>query len=179
MHALLAVSRLIDAVNERVGRAVIWLVLIVCLVSATNAVSRYGFSLSSNAWLELQWYLFSAIFLLAAGYTLKHNGHVRVDVFYARMSPRKQAMIDLLGGLFFLLPVTLLMMWLSWPGFANSWAIQEMSSDPGGLIRWPVKLLIPVGLALLALQAVSEIIKRIAFLTGHAPLVEERAEEVV
>lgn len=179
MNALLAISRRIDAVNERVGRLVTWLVLIVCLISATNAVSRYGFSLSSNAWLELQWYLFSAIFLLAAGYTLKHNGHVRVDIFYARFSPRTQAVIDLLGGLLFLLPVTLLMMWLSWPGFASSWAIQEMSSDAGGLIRWPVKLLIPVGLALLALQGVSEIIKRIAFLAGRAPLGKEQAEEVV
>lgn len=179
MHILLAIARGIDALNERVGRLVTWLVLLVCLISATNAVSRYGFSLSSNAWLELQWYLFSAIFLLAAGYTLKHNGHVRVDIFYARFPPRTRAWIDLAGGLFFLLPATLLMMWLSWPGFVNSWAIQEMSSDPGGLIRWPVKLLIPLGLALLALQGVSEVIKRAAFLAGHAPLADEAAEEVV
>ncbi|NWG86788.1 MAG: TRAP transporter small permease subunit [Hydrogenophilaceae bacterium] len=179
MKGLLAVSRWIDALNERVGRAVYWLVLIVALVSAGNAISRYGFGASSNAWLELQWYMFSAIFLLAAGYTLKHNGHVRIDVIYGRLSQRARAVIDLVGGLLFLLPMTLLIMWLSWTGFAESYAIGEISPDAGGLLRWPVKLLIPLGFALLALQGLSEIIKRIAFLAGLGPLMEEQAEEPV
>lgn len=179
MDALLAISRLIDAVNERVGRGVYWLILAVTLISAGNAISRYGFALSSNAWLEIQWYLFSAIFLLAAGYTHKHNGHVRVDVIYSRLSPRSQAVIDIVGGLLFLLPVALLMMWMSWTGFAASWEIREMSPDAGGLIRWPAKLIIPVGLGLLVLQGVSETIKRIAFLAGRGPLTQEHAEEVM
>ncbi len=179
MGLLLTLSRLIDALNERIGRLVYWLVLVVCLISAGNAVSRYGFGMSSNAWLEVQWYLFAAIFLLAAGYTLKHNGHVRIDVFYGRFPPRTQAWIDLFGGLFFLLPVVLVLVWMSWQGFWISWQTQEMSSDAGGLIRWPVKLLIPVGMALLALQGVSEAIKRAAFLAGRAPFVAERAEETV
>ena len=179
MQALLTLSRGIDALNERVGRAVYWLVLIVALVSAGNAVSRYGFGASSNAWLEAQWYLFSAIFLLAAGYTLKHNGHVRIDVIYGRLSPRARALIDLVGTVLFLLPMTLLIMWLSWTGFAESYAIGEVSPDAGGLLRWPVKLLIPLGFALLALQGLSEIIKRIAFLAGAGPLAEEAAEERV
>ncbi|MEW5893683.1 MAG: TRAP transporter small permease subunit [Pseudomonadota bacterium] len=179
MQALLTLSRAIDALNEWVGRAVYWLVLIVALVSAGNAVSRYGFGASSNAWLEAQWYLFSAIFLLAAGYTLKHNGHVRIDVIYGRLAPRSRALIDLVGTLLFLLPMTLLIMWLSWAGFAESYAIGEVSPDAGGLLRWPVKLLIPLGFALLALQGLSEIIKRIAFLAGVGPLAEEAAEERV
>ncbi len=179
MNGLLLLSRLIDALNERVGRFAYWLVLVVALVSAGNAVVRYGFGESSNAWLEIQWYLFAGIFLLGAGYTLKHNGHVRIDVIYGRLSPRAQAVIDLIGGVLFLLPVTLLIMWLSWTGFADSYAIGEGSPDAGGLLRWPAKLMIPVGFGLLALQGVSEIIKRIAFLAGRGPLVEERAEEVV
>ncbi len=179
MQALLTLSRAIDALNEWVGRAVYWLVLIVALVSAGNAASRYGLGASSNAWLEAQWYLFSAIFLLAAGYTLKHNGHVRIDVIYGRLAPRSRALIDLVGTLLFLLPMTLLIMWLSWAGFAESYAIGEVSPDAGGLLRWPVKLLIPLGFALLALQGLSEIIKRIAFLAGVGPLAEEAAEERV
>jgi TRAP-type mannitol/chloroaromatic compound transport system permease small subunit len=179
MQALLVLSRWIDALNERVGRGVYWLVLIVALVSAGNAVSRYGLGLSSNAWLEAQWYMFSAIFLLAAGYTLKHNGHVRIDVIYGRLSPRSRAVIDLVGTLLFLLPMAGLIMWLSWTGFAESYAIGEVSPDAGGLLRWPVKLLIPLGFALLVLQGLSEIIKRIAFLAGMGPLAEEAAEEHV
>lgn len=179
MNGLLTLSRWIDALNERIGRMVYWLVLIVALVSAGNAISRYGFGLSSNAWLELQWYMFSAIFLLGAGYTLKHNGHVRVDVIYGHLSKRSQAVIDLIGGLVFLLPVVLLMMWMSWHGFISSWELQEMSPDAGGLIRWPVKLIIPVGLILLALQGISESIKRLAFLLGRGPLSVEQSEEVV
>src|SRR3989344_8781859 len=115
----IAIARIIDAVNERIGRAVLWLVLAVTLISAANALMRYGFGMSSNAWLEIQWYLFGAIFLLAAGYTLKHNGHVRIDVLYGRLSERTQAWIDLLGALLFLLPLCGLMGWLAWPGFGK------------------------------------------------------------
>ena len=171
MRALLAFARLIDYVNERIGRAVAWLVLVAVLVSAGNALMRYAFNLSSNAWLEIQWYLFSAIFLLAAGWALKRNAHVRIDVIAARLSPRAQAWIDILGGLFFLMPMALLILYLSWPMFVQSYAGHEMSSDAGGLVRWPVKLLIPLGFGLLVLQGAAEIIRRIGFLCGIA---EER-----
>lgn len=166
MRSLLGLSRLIDALNERIGRAVYWLVLIAVLVSAGNALMRYSFNLSSNAWLEIQWYLFSAIFLLAAGYTLKHNAHVRIDVLAGRLSARGHAVIDIVGGLLFLMPMAVIILYLSWPMVVDSYATQELSSDAGGLIRWPVKILIPIGFALLALQGVSEIVKRIAFLRG-------------
>ena len=179
MKTWIAVSRAIDAVNERVGRLVLWLVLVTSVVSAGNAVARYGLNLSSNAWLEIQWYLFGAIFLLAAGYTLKHNGHVRIDVIYGRLAPRTRAWIDLVGALVFLLPFSLLMVRLSWPGFVESFLRGEMSPDAGGLIRWPVHLLIPLGFALLALQGVSEGVKRVAFLLGRGALPSEPpAEEV-
>jgi TRAP-type mannitol/chloroaromatic compound transport system permease small subunit len=171
--------RAIDAVNELIGRAVWWLVLAVTLISATNALMRYGFGLSSNAWLEIQWYLFGAIFLLAAGYTLKHNGHVRIDVFYGRWFPRARAWIDLLGTVLFLLPLCALMVWLSWHGFAESFQRGEVSPDAGGLVRWPVRLLIPLGFALLGLQGVSEIIKRVAFLRGRGKLPHEPPREDV
>lgn len=167
MRVLLAFARLIDYVNECVGRAVAWLVLVAVLVSAGNALMRYAFSMSSNAWLEIQWYLFSAIFLLAAGWTLKRNAHVRIDVIAARSSPRAQAWIDILGGIFFLLPMAVLILYLSWPMFMQSYVGHEVSGDAGGLVRWPVKLLIPAGFALLVLQGVSQIIKRIAFLRGE------------
>jgi TRAP-type mannitol/chloroaromatic compound transport system permease small subunit len=179
LGGLLRISQAIDALNERIGRAAKWLVLVAVLVSAGNAMFRYGFNKSSNAWLEIQWYLFSLVFLLGAGYTLKHNGHVRIDVLYGRFSPRTRAWVDLVGSLLFLLPTAILIGWLGWAGFADSWAIGEMSPDDGGLLRWPIKLAIPVGFALLALQAVSEAIKRWAFLTGKGPLVEETAEEKV
>lgn len=179
MNTLLAISNAIDAINERVGRAVLWLVLIATLISAGNAVSRYALSLSSNAWLEIQWYLFAALFLLAAGYTLKHNGHVRIDVLYGRCSPRLQAWIDLLGGVLFLLPFCSLMAWLSWAGFTESFVRAELSADAGGLLRWPVRLVIPLGFALLAAQGVSEIIKRIAFLRGALVLRAEAPSETV
>lgn len=172
VKALLTLCRFIDAVNERVGRAVYWLVLVAVLVSAGAALSRYAFSVSSNAWLELQWYLFSLIFLLAAGYTLKHDAHVRIDVIFGRLSRRTQAAIDVFGGLAMLLPMTLLVTWLSWHTFQLSFAVSEMSPDAGGLPRWPIKLAIPVGFALLALQGVSETVKRIAFLAGRAPAPE-------
>ena len=167
MRALLAFSRLIDYANECVGRAVAWLVLAAVLISAGNATARYAFNLSSNAWLEVQWYLYSAIFLLAAGWTLKRNAHVRIDIVASRLSPRSQAWIDIFGALFFLLPMALVILYFSWPMFLQSWTGHEISSDAGGLVRWPVKLLIPLGFGLLCLQGISEIIKRAAFLRGE------------
>jgi len=179
MKALLTLSHAIDRLNEYVGRVVLWLVLATTLVSAANAGMRYSFGMASNAWLELQWYLFAAIFLLAAGYTLKHNGHVRIDILYGRLSERGRAWIDLLGALIFLLPFSLLLVWFSWPGFANALQHGEMSPDAGGLLRWPVRLMIPLGFALLALQGVSEIIKRIAFLRGLISLTLEQPVEKI
>lgn len=169
MRYLLRASRAIDALNGYVGRATYWLVLVAVVVSAANALMRYAFSMSSNAWLELQWYLFAAIFLLGAGYTLKANGHVRIDVVSSRLTPRARAWIDILGGLLFLLPMALLILYFSWPMFVDSYASGEMSSDAGGLVRWPAKALIPAGFTLLVLQALSEIVKRIAFLRGVSP----------
>lgn len=179
MNALLACARLIDALTERVGRAAAWLVLAATLISAGNALARYALGESSNAWLEIQWYLFGALFLLAAGYTLKHDGHVRIDVFYNRFGPRGRAWIDLFGGLFFLIPMTLLLAWLAWPMFAEAWTTHELSPDAGGLVRWPVKLLLPLGFALLALQGVAEIIKRVGVLSGRLALPRETPEEPV
>jgi TRAP-type mannitol/chloroaromatic compound transport system permease small subunit len=166
---LLRLSRAIDALNERVGHLVYWLILAAVVVSAGNASVRYVFDRSSNGWLELQWYLYSAVFLLAAGYTLLHNEHVRIDVINSHLPPRVRAWIDLLGGLFFLLPMAIVILALSWPMFIESVVRDEYSSDAGGLLRWPVKLLIPAGFLLLALQGISEIIKRAAFLLGRIP----------
>jgi TRAP-type mannitol/chloroaromatic compound transport system permease small subunit len=179
LRALLKLARAIDSLNEVVGRASMWLVLLATLISAGNAVMRYGFDRSSNAWLEIQWYLFALIFLLGAGYTLKHNGHVRIDILHGRFPPRLQAWVDLIGGLLFLLPLCGLRVWMGWDGFAVSWAVNETSPDAGGLLRWPIKLAIPLGFGLLAMQGVAEVIKRAAFLTGHASLVQEQPEEVV
>ena len=166
MLVLLAASRFVDRLNERIGRAVSWLVLAAVLVSAGNAVMRYSVNVSSNAWLEIQWYLFSAIFLLAAGWALLRNAHVRIDVITARLSPRARAWIDIIGTVLFLMPMALLIMYLGWAMFMQSYVGHEISSDAGGLVRWPVKLLIPVGFGLLVLQGASEIVKRIAFLRG-------------
>jgi TRAP-type mannitol/chloroaromatic compound transport system permease small subunit len=166
MNQLLRLSGLIDHANTRIGKSVIWLVLIVSLISAANAVVRYLFNASSNAFLEIQWYLFAAIFLLSAGYTLLQNEHVRIDVISGRFSPRVHAWIDILGTLFFLLPMAITIMHLSWPMFINALDSGEMSSSPGGLIRWPARLLVPVGFFLLVMQGFSELIKRIAFLQG-------------
>jgi TRAP-type mannitol/chloroaromatic compound transport system permease small subunit len=163
---LLRMSRLIDALNEQVGHAIYWLILVAVIVSAGNATIRYIFDASSNGWLELQWYLFSAVFLLGAGYTLLHNEHVRIDVLFGRLRPRSRAWIDLLGGLVFLLPMAIIIMALSWPIFVESYFRHEVSADAGGLLRWPAKLLIPAGFLLLSLQGVSEIVKRVAFLRG-------------
>jgi TRAP-type mannitol/chloroaromatic compound transport system permease small subunit len=179
MNGLLALARLIDRLTETVGRVAIWIVLVATLISAGNALARYALGESSNAWLEIQWYLFGALFLLAAGYTLKHNGHVRIDIFYGRLGAKGQAVIDLIGGLLFLLPMAGLLAWLAWPMFVDAWTTHEMSPDAGGLVRWPVKLLLPLGFGLLALQGVAEIIKRIGVLTGALTLeAEVPAEEV-
>ena len=185
MDLLLRLSRAIDALNERVGHLVYWLILAAALVSAGNASVRYAFDTSSNAWLELQWYLYSAVFLLCAGYTLLHNEHVRIDVIIGYLPPKLRAWIDLLGGVLFLLPMAVVTMFLSWPVVVESYVRHEFSADAGGMLRWPVKLLIPVGFLLLALQGVSEIIKRALFLAGHIldpveahhePLAEEMLE---
>lgn len=168
MTLLLRLSGLIDRLNTRVGRAVTWAVLVMTLISSGNAVIRYAFNASSNGWLEIQWYLFSAVFLLCAGYTLLNNEHVRIDVISSRFGRCAQAWIDLIGGLFFLLPMAVLILWLSWPIFWTTLTSGEMSSDAGGLIRWPAKMLIPLGFALLVLQGISETIKRIAILTDRS-----------
>ena len=167
MRFLLRLAHVIDAVNGFVGRAVAWLVLAAVLVSAGNAAARYAFHMSSNAWLEIQWYLFSAVFLLCAGYTLLKNAHVRIDALSGRLTPRARAWIDIAGGMFFLLPVAIIVLYLSWPMVVQSYVTHELSSDAGGLVRWYVKALIPGGFALLVLQGVSELIKRIAFLRGE------------
>jgi TRAP-type mannitol/chloroaromatic compound transport system permease small subunit len=174
MNALLKLSGLIDALSERVGRAAIWLILVVVVISAGNAVSRFALNLSSNAMLEIQWYLFSAVFLFCAAYVLKKNEHIRIDVITGRFSDRVQNWIDVFGILVFLLPMAVIIAYLSWPVFMNAWTTGEMSSNPGGLIRWPVRLMVPLGFALLILQAVSELIKRIAFLAGAGPNVLSR-----
>jgi TRAP-type mannitol/chloroaromatic compound transport system permease small subunit len=170
MDALLKFSRLIDALNEKAGLAASWLVLIACVISAGNALMRYGFSLSSNAWLEIQWYLFAGIVMLGAAHTLRVNEHVRVDVFYARYGQRVRLWLDLAGAVLFLLPMAVIIGWLSWPLFVSSWQIGEISGNAGGLLRWPVKVLIPLGFLLLALQGISEIIKRAAALAGRIQL---------
>ena len=176
MKALLALSRGIDALNLRVGRAVTWITLLVVLVSAGNAVVRKVFEMSSNAWLELQWYMFGAMFLLTAGYTLLKNEHVRVDILSSRLSKRTQIYIEIFGVLFFLLPMAILIMYLSWPMFMDSYISNEQSSNSGGLVRWPVKLLIPVGFALLVLAGISRLIKCVGYLCGQAPDPLARAE---
>ena len=169
MRALLAFSRAVDWMTERLGRIAIWGVLIAVLVSAANATVRYALNASSNAWLEIQWYLFSAIFLLCAGYTLLHNEHVRIDVISSRLSGRTRAWIDVIGTVFFLLPMVVIIGWLAWPFFLDSLVRGETSPNAGGLVRWPVKLLIPVGFLLLGLQGGSELIKQIAYLRGLIP----------
>ena len=169
MNAMLALSRAIDAITERVGRVVYWLVLIVVLISASNAIVRKLFNYSSNAYLEIQWYLFSVIFLFGAGYTLLRNEHVRIDIISGRLSARAQNWIDVVVIVLFLWPMSFVIMWLSWPLFVDSLARHEVSSNAGGLLIWPARLMMPIGFALLIMQSVSELIKRIAFLRGRIP----------
>jgi TRAP-type mannitol/chloroaromatic compound transport system permease small subunit len=170
----LALSAAIDALTERIGRFVYWLILVVVLISAANAVVRKAFNYSSNAYLEIQWYLFSAIFLLGAGYTLLRNEHVRIDIISGRLSARTQNWIDVIGIVFFLFPMALVIGWLSWPLFLDSYVRNEVSTNAGGLTIWPARLLVPIGFALLFLQGISELVKRIAFLRGHIPNPLER-----
>jgi TRAP-type mannitol/chloroaromatic compound transport system permease small subunit len=165
--ALLRLSQLIDFVNERLGRIANWLVLLACLISAGNAMSRYAFDLSSNAWLEVQWYMFALLVMLGASYTFKRNEHVRVDIVYLNLSQRGQLWVDILGTIFFLLPAMIILGWLSWPFFYQSYVVGEISGNAGGLIRWPIKIVLPLGFALLALQGISELIKRIGALKGY------------
>jgi len=169
MRILMRLSKAIDAMNERIGRTVYWLVLVAVLVSAGNAIVRKLFNMSSNAFLELQWYLFSGIFLLCAGYTLLRNEHVRIDVLAGRLSAKGQTWIDILGTVLFLLPMTILFIYLSWPVFVRTFTHNEISTNAGGLWIWPARLLVPIGFTLLALQGLSELTKRIAFLTGAGP----------
>ena len=169
MTALLSLSRLIDRISEFIGRWLAWLVLFAVLISAGNAVSRKAFNLSSNAFLEIQWYLFAAVFLLAAGYTLMRQEHVKIDVISGRFSKRTQVWIDIVGLAFFLLPFVYYVIKLVMPLVVSAYVTHEMSSNAGGLIRWPVFALLPLGLALLGMQAISELIKRFAFLQGLVP----------
>ena len=184
MQALLKLSRAIDRLTLAVGRWVIWLILGSTLISAVNAVVRKVFNSSSNAYLEVQWYLFAAAFLLAAGYTLLQGEHVKIDVVYGRLSRRTQNRIDIFGFVFFLLPMCLVALWFAVPFFLQGLRSGEMSSNAGGLIRWPVYLMMPLGFALLTIQGVSELIKRIAFAMGliDDPTVkrgEKSAEELL
>jgi hypothetical protein len=167
MSFLLSLSKYIDALNEKIGLSISWALLLAVLICSGNAIVRYAFNTSSNAWLEIQWYLFGAIFLLAASYTLRRNEHVRIDVIVGRFSKRTQVWIDVFGFLFFLLPATLLILYFAVPFAMESVRNQEVSSNAGGLIVWPAKILIPIGFLLLTLQGISELIKRVGFLRGQ------------
>ncbi|MBR0800395.1 TRAP transporter small permease subunit [Bradyrhizobium jicamae] len=170
MRPLLALSKAIDQLNEKIGNICNLLVLIACLVSAGNAMIRYAFSYSSNGWLEAQWYMFAILVMFGASYTFKRNEHVRVEILYLMLSERGQLWLDLIGTLFFLIPACLLLAYLSWPFFYQAYAVGEMSGNAGGLLRWPIKFVIPSGFVMLALQGVSEVIKRIAALQGYVTI---------
>ena len=169
MGILLKFSQYVDALSRLIGKVVIWFILATTVISAVNAIARKAFSIGSNAFLEIQWYLFAAVFMLGAGYAFLQNAHVRIDVIANKMSQRMRNYVDVVGIVVFLLPLCYFMISFSWPVVGEAYASGEMSSNAGGLIRWPVYALVPVGFALLALQAVSELIKRIAFLTGRGP----------
>lgn len=166
MRLLLAFSTAIDRLNEKVGYVCNILVLLAVLVSAGNAMIRYAFDYSSNSWLELQWYMFAVLVMFGASYTFKRNEHIRVEIFYMVLSERGRLWLDLIGTLFFLIPTCLLLSYLSWPLFMQSYAIGEVSGNAGGLVRWPIKLVIPLGFIMLAIQGISEVIKRMAALQG-------------
>lgn len=183
MQRLLRLSAWIDRFNDAIGRVVYWLGLAMVLVAAFNSIARYGgkflgLNWSSNAYLEAQWYLFSIVFLLGAAYTLRHDGHVRVDVIFGRLSPKSRAWIDLAGTVLFLIPFCMLMIWVSLPSVKHSWAVMEMSPDPGGLPRYPIKTIIPVAFALLTLQALSMLIRSVAMIRGMPVDVEPPHKEV-
>ncbi|MEW6449447.1 TRAP transporter small permease subunit [Leptospira sp. severe_002] len=166
LRRLLVFTDAVDWLTEQIGQWLKWLVLFSSLISAFNALMRYTIHYSSNAWLEIQWYMFGAMFLLGAGYALKYDEHVRVDVLFSKMTPKQQAWLDVFGGIFFLMPMAVIIGWLSIPMVINSFRIWEHSNDPGGLLRWPIKIVIPIGFALLAIQGVAEIIKKYAIATG-------------
>lgn len=169
MRAVLGLCGAIDALNTQVARAVKWLILASVLLSAVNAVMRKLFSLSSNAYLEAQWYLFSAVFLLSAGYVLLKGEHVKIDILYSRLSRHGQVLIEIFGTLVFLLPFTIITLYISWPAVVSRLMSGEVSQNEGGLLLWPAWILIPIGFGLLTLQGISELIKRLAFLAGAAP----------
>jgi TRAP-type mannitol/chloroaromatic compound transport system permease small subunit len=169
MNSLLKFSRLIDAISDLIGKSIIWLILASVILSAGNAIVRKIFNTSSNALLEIQWYLFAAVFMLGAGYAFLKNAHVRIDFLSNRFSARTRNWIDILGILVFLGPLCVMLITTSWPLFMNAWESGEMSQNAGGLIRWPIYLMIPVGMGLLLLQAAAELVKRVAFLRGLIP----------
>ena len=176
MKGLLAFSRAVDWFSTRIAVVANWLVLLAAVISAGNAASRYLFSESSNGWLEIQWYMFAGMVMLGAPYTLKMNEHVRVDLVYGMSSERTQIWIDIIGGILFLLPICVILTYFTWPWFVESWLQNEQSSNAGGLVRWPIKLLLPVGFCMMAIQGVSEIIKRIAALE-HVIDIEFKSEK--
>jgi TRAP-type mannitol/chloroaromatic compound transport system permease small subunit len=166
MTALLKLSGAIDRLNELIGKVIMWLVLAAVLISSGNAIIRKAFNIGSNAFLEIQWYLFSAVFMLGVGYVMLKNAHVRIDFISARLSKRTTAIIDAIGIVVFTIPLSAIMMDLGWPLFIRALQSGEMSQNAGGLIRWPAMMLIPLGFAILLSQSVSELIKRVAFLQG-------------
>lgn len=181
MTALLKLSRLIDLMNTWIGRLTMWLVLAAVLISAGNAIIRKAFNIGSNAFLEIQWYLFAAVFMLGVGYVMLKNAHVRIDFISSKLSKRTNALIDAIGIVVFTIPLSVIMIDLGWPLFMRAFTSGEMSQNAGGLIRWPVMALVPAGFAILLLQSVSELIKRIGFLSGHLdepfPLEDGKTDE--
>jgi TRAP-type mannitol/chloroaromatic compound transport system permease small subunit len=175
---LLKLSGLIDRMNELLGKVIMWLVLAAVLISAGNAIVRKAFNVGSNAFLEIQWYIFAAVFMLGVGYVMLKNAHVRIDFISTKLSKRTNAWIDAIGIVIFTIPLSIIMIDLGWPLFARALQSGEMSQNAGGLIRWPVLMLVPLGFAILLAQAVSELIKRIAFLKGlrSEPFSEEHAK---
>jgi len=169
LNALLSFSRAVDWITERIGRALCWLLLLAVIISAGNAIIRKSFNMSSNAYLEAQWYLFAAIFTLGAGYVFLHDQHVRIDVISSKLKRRTQVWIDVVGITVFLLPLCAFVIWTSLPSVQTAFRMNEVSANPGGLLRWPLYVLVPIGFGLLALQSVSELFKRLGFLTGHGP----------
>lgn len=169
MQFLLNLSKLIDGLTRRIGKFVLWLILATTLISAGNAIVRKAFSVGSNSLLEIQWYLFAAVFMLGSGYALLKNAHVRIDFIAARLSARARNWIDVIGIMLVLIPFCVILIVLGWPYFAQAYHSGEMSQNAGGLIRWPVYAMLPLGFALLLMQGLSELIKRVLFLTGHAP----------
>lgn len=180
MQALLRLSRGIDRFTELVGRFAYWLVLLMVIIGVWNVIGRFlgraiGQNLTSNAFIEIQWYLFSVVFFLGAAYDVLHDEHVRVDVFYNGFNWRRKALVNLLGAIFFLIPFSLIVIWFSWPWVLSSWRGLEISNDPGGLPRYPIKSFVLIGFGMLVVQGISEIIKNVALLTGHLAPVEEQA----